>query len=191
MKTKMLLLTCLSIFICNVSFAKESDSQDLTPSFVNHIVDNEILDTENDSILSFGVSSHRIKAGRANGFYVSGLIPIGDTDFGVYGRGNIISDKYKTGHFWSWNMAVGAGYYLNDSVIPLATVGKCFSNYSTCYFNTRHPTANDDDIDAIYYGLGAYIKDPFFNGMWEISGDWSPYKGYNGMSLYIGYGVKF
>ncbi len=158
----------------------------------SYLGEEDFLYESNPSIISFGIGGHRIKAGDANGLYLGGIKSISNTDFGIYGRGELISDKYKTGHFWSWNMALGVGYYISPDYIPVVTVGKCFSNYSTCYFNTRHPTANDDDIDAFYYGAGMYFKDPIFDtGTWELMFDWSPYKNYNGTGLYFGYGFKF
>ncbi|MGR6831714.1 hypothetical protein [Aliivibrio wodanis] len=158
---------------------------------LSYVSDDSMLLPENPSIVSFGIGSHRIKAGSANGAYMSGIKSIENSDFGIYGRGELIVDEYKTGHFWSWNMALGVGYYVSEDFVPIMTVGKCFSNYSTCYFNLRHPTANDDDIDALYYGAGAYFKDYIGGGTWEVMADWSPYKNYNGMSIYIGYGFKF
>lgn len=149
------------------------------------------LEDENNSIFAFGLGLHRIRAGEAIGAYISGAIPISNTNLNVYGRGELIKDEYKTGPFWSWNMAFGVGYYVSENFIPFLTVGKCFSNYSTCYFNLRHPTANDDDIDAIYYGIGTYFTEPIFKNTFEISIDWSPYKNYNGSSLYLGYAIKF
>lgn len=149
------------------------------------------INTDNDALVAVGLGGHRIKGGEAWGMYLSGIVPIGESKWGVYGRGELIKDEYKTGPFWSWKMAVGPGYYFNENLIGLLNVGKCFSNYSTCYFNLRHPTANDDDIDAIYYGIGAFMKAPVIDGMIEISLDWSPYKSYNGSSLYLGYAFRF
>ncbi|MFM2589896.1 hypothetical protein [Vibrio sp. TBV020] len=182
----------MRILMCSVFFLPITTQAIENDDFLSHLTDEDFLSENNPSIVSFGLGAHRIKAGSANGLYLAGIKSIRNSNFGVYGRGELISDKYKTGHFWSWNMALGAGYYVSEDFIPVMTVGKCFSNYSTCYFNLRHPTANDDDIDAIYYGTGAYFKDVIFeHGVWEIMTDWSPYKGYDGMSLYLGYGFKF
>lgn len=164
------------------------NSNDFNTYFITEEME---LPKENNAIVAVGIGGHYIKAGSSVGVYLSGITPISSTNFGVYGRGELIRDKYKTGHFWSWKMDLGAGYYINERAITFISVGKCFSNYSTCYFNLRHPTANDDDIDAIYYGVGGYFKDPFFNNTFEISIDWSPYKNYNGSSLYFGYGFVF
>ncbi len=188
------MLCSLCLLFASQPLAKtNSNFHDDAVGFI-YLSDEKAILTENPSVVSFGVGVHRIKAGDGVGAYLSGIKSIENSNFGVYGRGELISDKYKTGHFWSWNMALGVGYYVSENFIPVLTVGKCFSNYSTCYFNLRHPTANDDDIDAIYYGAGAYFKDPVFdetNGVWEVMLDWSPYKGYGGMSLYLGYGFKF
>ncbi|PKF51252.1 hypothetical protein AT251_05570 [Enterovibrio nigricans] len=156
-----------------------------------YLKDDAAIGQSNEAIFAFGLGLHRIKAGEALGAYVSGISPIANSDYGIFGRGEIINDKYKTGHFWSWKMAVGIGYYVEDYLVPYVNVSKCFSNYSTCYFNSRHPTANDDDIDAIYYGLGSFFKVPYLDNNLEISIDWSPYKGYDGASLYLGYGISF
>ena len=149
------------------------------------------LQQGNPAIVALGVGFNRIKAGQATGAYLSGMAPVSGTPLGVYGRAEIIRDKYKTGYFWSWNMAVGIGWYHFMAFTPFVSVGKCFSNYSTCYFNTRHPTANDDDIDAFYFGAGTYIKSPFKIGVFEIAFDWSPYKHYRGHAVYVGYGLTF
>lgn len=178
-------------FISTSCFAQDlkKETNDKFPTYFSN--DEMLLDKGNDAVIGLGLGLHRIKAGEAIGVYLSGIIPISNTNFGVYGRSELIRDKYKTGYFWSWKMSVGAGYYFNDDLIITTNVGKCFSNYSTCYFNFRHPTANDDDIDAIYYGFGFYYKEPIFNQNIEISFDWSPYQNYNGSSLYLGYAFKF
>ncbi|KFK50455.1 hypothetical protein JS87_09765 [Vibrio vulnificus] len=174
------------LFSCYIS------AEDVEEFKLNYLSKQESeIPNNNNSIIASGLGVHTIKAGEAVGWYLSGLKSISDTDFGVYMRGELISDKYKTGSFWSWNLSIGAGYYLNDDVIPYVSVGKCFSNYSTCYFNLRHPTQNDDDIDAIYYGGGAFIKEPFFNNYMELGANWSPYNGYNGLGIFLGYGVSF
>lgn len=149
------------------------------------------LEQGNPAIVALGAGFNRIKAGKATGAYLSGMAPVSGTPLGVYGRSEIIRDKYKTGYFWSWNMAIGIGWYRFMAFTPFVSVGKCFSNYSTCYFNTRHPTANDDDIDAIYFGAGTYIKSPFKIGVFEIAFDWSAYKRYRGHAFYVGYGLTF
>ena len=145
----------------------------------------------NPAIVALGTGINRIKAGKAEGIYLSGMVPVSDTPLGIYGRSELIRDRYKTGYFWSWNMAVGLGLYRFQHVAPFVSVGKCFSNYSTCYFNMRHPTANDDDIDAIYFGAGTYIKSPFRIGVFELAFDWSFYKHYRGHAFYLGYGLTF
>lgn len=149
------------------------------------------INVDNNSFVAFGLGGHKIRGGDAVGMYLSGITPISDSNWGVYGRGEIIKDLYKTGSFWSFKMAVGAGYYFNNDLIVTANIGKCFSNYSTCYFNLRQLNVNDDDIEAIYYGIGTYMKAPYINGLIELSVDWSPYKNYNGRSLYIGYAFRF
>ncbi len=170
--------------------SKEIDSKTdpFRPYFIN---ENMELEVKHNAIIAFGVGGHSIRAGEAMGVYMSGIAPISNTNFNIYGRGELIRDKYKTGHFWSWNMAIGVGYHLNDHFTPFVSFGKCFSNYSTCYFNLRHPTANDDDIDAIYYGAGSYITEPLFNNSFEVAFDWSPYNNYGGKSIYFGYAIKF
>lgn len=189
-----IVLSALITFLLSPTVASEeinmlsSDSNNFNTYLNNK--DMELING-NDAIVAIGVGGHRIQAGQSIGVYLSGITPITNTNFGVYARGEIIRDEYKTGSFWSLNMAIGAGYYVHESIIPFVTVGKCFSNYSTCYFNFRHPTANDDDIDAIYYGFGTYLKEPIFNNTFEISIDWSPYKNYNGRTLYLGYGFRF
>ena len=148
------------------------------------------ISAENPAIVAFGVGINRGTEGSAAGFYMSGMTPITRTPLGVYGRGEVIRDRYPDGHYWSWNMAIGLGLYRFKAFTPFVTVGKCFSSYSTCYFHTGHPTANDD-IDAIYYGGGAYINSPFPGGVFELSFDWSPYKKYHGRAFYLGYGFTF
>lgn len=167
----------------------EQPERDFTYQYVLPEVSG--LQQGNPAMVALGVGFNRIKAGRATGAYLSGMAPVSDTPLGVYGRAEIIRDKYKTGYFWSWNMAVGIGWYHFMAFTPFVSVGKCFSNYSTCYFNTRHPTANDDDIDAFYFGAGTYIKSPFKIGVFEIAFDWSPYKHYRGRAFYVGYGLTF
>lgn len=149
------------------------------------------LSMGNPAVVALGGGINRIKAGNATGIYLSGMVPVSSTPLGIYGRAEIIRDKYKTGYFWSWNTAVGVGLYHFQIFTPFVSVGKCFSSYSTCYFNKRHPTANDDDVDAIYFGAGAYIKSPFKVGVFEIAFDWSSYKHYRGRALYLGYGLTF
>ena len=160
----------------------------LTPVFTEERIN---LNYGRDAFVATGAGVHKTKAGDAVGMYLSGLVPIEKSNFGVYGRGELIRDQYKTGYFWAFNMATGVGYYLSDDVALISTIGKCFSNYSTCYFNSRHPTANDDDIDAIYYGFGTYFRPFSFDSTFEVSIDWSPYKGYNAMGLYLGYAFRF
>lgn len=162
-------------------------------SFQYQYIQPEIsgLSPGNPAIVALGIGINRIKAGNAEGLYLSGMAPVSGTPLGIYGRAEIIRDKYKTGYFWSWNTAVGVGLYRFRHFTPFVSVGKCFSNYSTCYFNTRHPTANDDDIDAIYFGAGTYIKSPFRIGVFELAFDWSFYKQYRGRALYLGYGLTF
>lgn len=152
---------------------------------------SDFIPEDNLAIFSLGVGLNKTTNGEAFGFYVAGLGPISDSNFGIYGRGQLIADEYKTGTFWSWNMAVGGGYYFSKDFAVYATVGKCFSNYSTCYFNNRIEGQASDDIDSIYYGVGTYLPNPFFSGVWEVAFDWSPYKGYNGSALYLGYGFTF
>ncbi|MGL5335432.1 MAG: hypothetical protein ACRC9R_04720 [Enterovibrio sp.] len=149
------------------------------------------IEERNPAIVAVGLGINRIRAGEATGIYFSGLAPIGHSDIGVYGRGELISDKYKTGNFWSINTAIGIGYYFNDSAIVYTSFGKCFSNYSTCYFNSRQIDVNDDDIDAFYFGAGTFIKEKIWGNYIEVALDWSPYQGYNGRALYLGYGIKF
>ncbi len=149
------------------------------------------INVDKNAFVAFGFGGHKIRGGDAIGMYLSGITPISDTNWGVYGRGEIIKDLYKTGDFWSFKMAVGAGYYFSNDFIVTANVGKCFSNYSTCYFNTRQLNVNDDDINAIYYGIGTFVKAPYLNGLIELAVDWSPYKNYHGRSLYIGYAFRF
>ncbi|WP_152559631.1 hypothetical protein [Vibrio sp. ER1A] len=153
-------------------------------------VENKKADS-NEAIIGFGLGAHKIDKGAAGGGYISGVVPVDNTDLGIYGRGELINDRYKTGRFWSWKMAIGLAFYPSDKVIPHLEVGKCFSNYSTCYFNNREAGSASDDIDAIYYGAGVYIKEPLFNNYIEVSADWSPYKNYSGRSLYVGYGFGF
>ncbi|MGL4735331.1 MAG: hypothetical protein ACRCWB_09665 [Enterovibrio sp.] len=149
------------------------------------------IEEKNPVIFAVGLGINRIRAGSASGIYFSGFVPIGYSDIGVYGRGELISDRYKTGNFWSINTAVGLGYYFSDNTIFHTSFGKCFSNYSTCYFNSRKVDVNDDDIDAFYYGIGTFIKEGIFNNYVEVALDWSPYQGYNGRTFYLGYGIKF
>lgn len=173
----------------------------VTPSFAEVISsgfdfsylsgDESSVGNSNKSIVAIGTGMHSIDAGDAIGLYLSGITPIADSDFAVYGRGEMIADKYKTGTFWAWNFSVGAGYYINESVASYVSVGKCFSTYSTCFDNKRTPGVESPDIDAIYYGTGLYIKEPLFNNYVEIGYNWSPYKGYNGQAIFIGYGVGF
>ena len=149
------------------------------------------LSAGSPAIVALGVGVNRIKGGNAEGIYLSGMVPVSDTPLGVYGRSEVIRDRYKTGYFWSWNMAVGLGLYRFQHVTPFVSVGKCFSNNATCYFNTRHPTANADDTDAIYFGAGTYIKNPWHIGVFELAFDWSFYQHYRGRAFYLGYGLTF
>lgn len=183
-----ILLMIALMFSQNSNAVETQDPDGFKTYFVN---EDMALQKGNDAIVGVGIGAHIIKAGQAMGIYLSGITPILNTNFGIYARAELIRDTYKTGHFWAWNTAIGAGYYINEKITTFITVGKCFSSYSTCYFNLRHPTANDDDIDAIYFGIGSYFKEPFFNKTLEVSLDWSPYKNYNGASLYLGYGFRF
>jgi len=84
------------------------------------------LSLGNPAIVALGIGINRIKAGKAEGLYLSGMAPVGDTPLGVYGRSEIIRDKYKTGYFWAWHMAVGVGLYRSPRFTPFISVGRCF-----------------------------------------------------------------
>ena len=152
------------------------------------------LSASNPAFVVLGGAYNRTTLGSAGGVYLSGITPISDTPIGIYGRAEIIRDRYNTNDtqqsYWSWHLALGAGYYFFNSITPYITVGKCFSNQSTCYANERAPTQRDD-VDAIYFGAGSYVKSPFSDGVFEFAFDWSSYKGYGSHAFYLGYGLKF
>lgn len=181
-----------STLILSVSFSEVAvGNEEFELSYLTQEEHINIDSNSHNSIVSGGMGFHSIKKGDAKGFYLSGITQISDSDFAAYMRGELISDKYKTGHFWSWNIALGLGYYIDEDLVPYVSFGKCFSNYSTCYFNLRHPTQNDDDIDALYYGGGVFFREPVFGNYIELGANWSPYKNYNGTGIFIGYGVGF
>ncbi|NUW70138.1 hypothetical protein [Vibrio coralliilyticus] len=163
---------------------------------INKIKSSVSAEIENNNVI-FGVGNglHSTEGGEATGMYLSGVYPIGNTGFGVYGRVEYISDEYKTGQFQAFNVAAGAAWYLSSDIVSYISYGKCISSYLTCYFNDRNASDEpaSEDWEAHYIGLGTYVDIPgeVIPGMFEFAFDYSPYKGFGAKSFYIGYGVQF
>ena len=144
--------------------------------------------------IGVGLGGHKsIHGAEALGIYLSGFTQIAQSDFAIFGRGELIRDRNTASQtrIWAWKASVGIGYYASNGFAPYLSLGQCYPSEASCFYIPTPDGSIERDTDSIYLGLGTFFKDPLFGKMFEVSIDWSPYSNHNNRSLYIGYALVF